>query len=123
MRRTIFPLPALLVAAGLLLCALGAVAQETIVRVVPKDAIPAIDRPIFVDADEADFMDDNELVIGVSDGIGAKAYSTRLLDTHEIVNDWIGSTAVAVTWCPLCFTAIAYRRHDGDQELTFGVSG
>ncbi len=90
---------------------------------LPKDAIAAINHPIFVDADEADFMDDNELVVGVSDGVQSKAYSTRLLDAHEIVNDWIGSTPVAVTWCPLCFTAITYARHDGDQELTFGVSG
>ena len=123
MRKTILPLTTLFAVASLLLGALEMVAQEYVVQVVPKDAIPAIDRPIFVDADEADFMDDNELVIGVSDGFESKAYSTRLLDTHEIVNDWIGSTPVAVTWCPLCFTAIAYARHDGDQELTFGVSG
>ena len=123
MRGTRLLLPTLLAAAGLLSGALEVVAQDSIVRVLPKDAIPAIDRPIFVDADEEDFMDDNELVIGVSDGFESKAYSTRLLDVHEIVNDRIGSTPIAVTWCPLCFTGITYARLDGDQELTFGVSG
>ena len=123
MSGTIYSLTTLFAAASLLLGALEVVAQEPVVRVISKDAIPAIDRPIFVDADEADFMDDNELVIGVSDGLQSKAYSTRLLDTHEIVNDRIGATPIAVTWCPLCFTAITYARHDGEQELTFGVSG
>jgi hypothetical protein len=43
-------------------------------------------------------MQDDELVIGVNDGTEAKAYSTWLLDNHEIVNDVIGNTPIAVTW-------------------------
>ena len=62
------------------------------------DAIPAVDTPRFVSAEEADFMDQDEDVIGVlHDGV-AKAYSLWHLDRHEVVNDWFGKEPVAVTW-------------------------
>lgn len=73
--------------------------RDPVIRVLPRDAIPAIDTPAFLDADAAArFMRDDEIVIGVTDGKQAKAYSTWLLDAHEIVNDVIGSTPIAVTW-------------------------
>jgi len=71
---------------------------DPVMRGLPKDGIPAIDNPVFVPIGEATFMDDNELVIGVSDGTTAKAYSTWLLNGHEIVNDTLGSASIAVTW-------------------------
>ena len=96
---------------------------DAVIQVLPKDAIPAIDVPRFVHAADATFMRDDEIVIGVTDGTDAKAYSTWLLDGHEIVNDTIGSTPISVTWCPLCYTGIVYVREVGGSELTFGVSG
>ena len=96
---------------------------DVAVQVLPKDSIPAIDVPQFVRASDATFMRDDEIVIGVTDGTNAKAYSTWLLDGHEIVNDTIGSTPISVTWCPLCYTGIVYVREVGALELTFGVSG
>ena len=71
---------------------------DPVLSVLGKDAIPAIDTPVFVAAAEADFMLDDELVIGLLGEGEAKAYSTWLLDRHEIVNDVIGRTPVAVTW-------------------------
>ncbi|MBP7777300.1 MAG: DUF3179 domain-containing protein [Acidobacteria bacterium] len=71
---------------------------DPVVRGLPKDGIPAIDAPVFVTAAEATFMRDDEPVIGVADGQAAKAYSTWLLNGHEIVNDTIGSRSIAVTW-------------------------
>lgn len=73
--------------------------RDPVIRVVPSDAIPAIDSPVFEGADAAArFMHEDEIVIGVTDGREAKAYSTWLLDSHEIVNDVLGSTPIAVTW-------------------------
>ena len=43
-------------------------------------------------------MDDEDLVIGVSIEGEHKAYSTAFLSSHEIVNDVVGGTPVAVTW-------------------------
>lgn len=62
------------------------------------DRIPAIDRPAFVPAAEADFMAEEEAVIGVVHGGEARAYSTWHLGRHEIVNDVLEGRPVAVTW-------------------------
>ncbi len=71
---------------------------DPVLRGLPKDAIPAIDRPAFVPARDATWMRDEEPVIGVDvDGI-ARAYPAWLLDGHEIVNDTIGGRVIAVTW-------------------------
>jgi hypothetical protein len=71
---------------------------DPVLRGLPKDAIPAIDTPVFVPADKAVFLRDDEPVIGVSTGGEAKAYSTWLLNAHEIVNDTIENRSIAVTW-------------------------
>lgn len=71
---------------------------DPVMRGLPKDAIPAIDKPVFVPAGEAKFMVDGEPVIGVVMGRVARAYPTWLLNGHEIVNDTIGGRAIAVTW-------------------------
>jgi hypothetical protein len=42
---------------------------------------------------------------------------------HEIVNDTIGGTPVAVTYCPLCNSALAYDRRVDGRVLDFGTSG
>jgi hypothetical protein len=71
---------------------------DPVLRGLPKDAIPAIDRPTFVPAASATFMRDEEPVIGVVAGREARAYPTWLLNAHEVVNDRIGGRAIAVTW-------------------------
>ena len=79
-------------------------AQETyqgapILTVLPKDAIPAIDRPEFVTIAQADrHMQPDELVISARDGGSARAYSTWLLNHHEIVNDVVDGVPLAITW-------------------------
>jgi hypothetical protein len=35
----------------------------------------------------------------------------------------VGGEPLAITWCPLCFTAIVFDRRVDGLELTFGVSG
>lgn len=71
---------------------------DPVMRGLPRDAIPAIDKPVFVPAAQANFMVDDEPVIGVAMGSVARAYPTWLLNGHEIVNDTIGGRAIAVTW-------------------------
>ncbi len=70
-----------------------------IVTLLPKDAIPAIDDPRFYPAAEADAeYAADELVLGVSLNGDSRAYSTSLLNHHEIVNDTVGGRKIAVTW-------------------------
>ncbi|RMG96257.1 MAG: DUF3179 domain-containing protein [Chloroflexi bacterium] len=74
-------------------------ADLRIVTLLPRDAIPAIDNPRFLTADEADeFYDPDELVIGVTFNGDTRAYSVPLLSNHEIVNDEVGGVKIAVTW-------------------------
>ena len=55
----------------------------------PRDGIPALDSPHFVSAEAAEFLDDDDRVLGLSIGGSAKAYPVRILSRHEVVNDWI----------------------------------
>lgn len=78
--------------------------KEEIVVVLPRDAIPAIDRPEFEPIAKARRMAPTEILIGLVGTREQRAYSTWQLDRHEIVNDVFESVPVAVTWCPLCTT-------------------
>ena len=89
----------------------------------PRDAIPSIDRPKFIDVERVDYLSDDDIVIGLVRGDTARAYPTRILIWHEIVNDVIGGDAVAVTYCPLCGTAMVFGRKINGKMRTFGVSG
>jgi hypothetical protein len=89
----------------------------------PPDGIPAIDRPKFLAADHVDFLDDEEPVLALEIGDDARAYPLQVMTWHEIVNDTVDGVPVAVTYCPLCNTAIAYGRRLGDRVLDFGTSG
>lgn len=64
----------------------------------PKDGIPALLEPDFVKPDEAGFMDADDSVIGVSINGESKAYSTKILNWHEVVNDTVGGEPIAVTF-------------------------
>jgi hypothetical protein len=91
---------------------------------VPKDAIPSIDDPTFVPAKaRRDWLADTEPVVGVEIDGEARAYPLRVLTWHEIVNDDLGGTPVAVTYCPLCNSAVVFDARVDGQALEFGVSG
>jgi len=84
-----------------------------------KDGIPSIDEPKFLDPDDVDYLAPGDPVFGVvRDGI-AKAYPQKILSRHEIVNDELAGTNVAVTYCPLTGTVQGFER----GGTTFGVSG
>ncbi len=70
-----------------------------IVTILPKDAISSIDDPQFYPIAEAnEEYDDEEEVIGIEMEGEARAYSTGLLSSHEIVNDNVKGRPIAVTW-------------------------
>ena len=95
-----------------------------ITSVLPRDAIPALDEPRFETAGDVDWLASSEPVIEVEIDGDARAYPLQILTWHEIVNDVVGGMPVAVTFCPLCNTAIAFERPSIDGEpTTFGTSG
>lgn len=89
----------------------------------PRDGIPALDHPIFIPASKAKFLRDDDFVLGVAIGDFVRAYPISILNWHEVVNDHFGTEAVAVTFCPLCGTGMAFSARVDGRELSFGVSG
>ena len=90
----------------------------------PKDGIPALKDPQFVSISEADaWLKPAEPVILVQVGEDARAYPIQILIWHEIANDTVGDEPLVVTFCPLCNTAIAFKRTVKGQVLDFGTTG
>lgn len=89
--------------------------------VLPPDTIPSIDDPSF----GGEFIGDGDDDVIVVEDDPPRAYPVRILSYHEIVNDVLENEQrpIAVTWCPICASAIVYDRTVDGQVLTFGTSG
>jgi hypothetical protein len=89
-----------------------------------KSGIPSIDEPQFTTTDEAaSWIKPPEPVIELIVGDEVRLYPIQILIWHEIVNDVVGGVPIAVTFCPLCNTALAFDRRLADETLSFGVTG
>ena len=80
-----------------------------------KDAIPAVLEPQFVKAEHATFLESHDKVIGVVVQGRARAYPIKILNWHEVVDDSIAGTPLAVTFCPLVQGAAIYSREAGGK--------
>lgn len=89
----------------------------------PRDGIPALTSPEAVSAEQATFLRPDDIVVGVETGGEARAYPLRILMWHEAANDVLGDTPIAVTYCPLCNSAMVFDRRVDGRTLEFGVSG
>ncbi len=70
-----------------------------LVTLLPKDGIPAIFDPEFIEAGEASsLLRPDDLVIGVSINGDHRAYGVAFLSGDEVVNDTVGGRPIAVTW-------------------------
>lgn len=89
-----------------------------------KDCIPSIDQPKFESAEEADaWLEEEDRVFAVNFEGVARAYPQRILNWHEIVNDTIAGRPFAITFCPLCGSALGFERTVNGVITEFGVSG
>ncbi len=88
-----------------------------------KDGIPALNDPKLLDARDVDYLKPLEPVIELEVGDDARAYPLEILTWHEIVNDDVGGVPVAVTFCPLCNTALVFDRRVERKTLDFGTTG
>lgn len=91
-----------------------------------QDCIPSIDDPVFesiLSIAKIDWLknDDRVFVLNIN-GI-TKIYPQKIMNWHEIVNDWFGDKPIAVTFCPLCGSAVAFERIVDGNVTQFGVSG
>ncbi len=70
---------------------------------------------------------DDELILGLVVNGASYAVPVTMLDSHEIANIDVGGVAIAVTYCPLCGSGVAFLRDvvvDGTTTtLSFAASG
>ena len=114
MKRYVFPL---LLATLSLLTPLVA-AQDTASDFDPKGLwdgrklVPfkALDDPKMVKASDADFMTDDDYILGVTVNGESRAYPTRFVWFHHIVNDKAGKPEMryAVTYCSVCNSGLRF---------------
>ncbi len=64
----------------------------------PKDGIPSLTDPEFIEAGQAKYLKEEDRVLGVYRNGIAKAYPIRILTWHEAVNDLFQKEPVAVTY-------------------------
>lgn len=89
---------------------------------VVKDGIPALTDPSFDPLSASQAPGDTLGVFLELNGV-KRFYPYNILVAHEVVNDSIGSDSFAVTFCPLCGSAIVFNRTVAGEVKEFGVSG
>lgn len=81
-----------------------------------QDCIPNLTNPekVAVSSESVNYLDDDDLVVGVSSANGMIAYPHPILDWHEIINE----DGYSISYCPLTGSALHISSDDD-----FGVSG
>ncbi len=90
---------------------------------VRVDGIPALVNPRMTAPAEAGWLADHDAVFGVSVNGDARAYPLRILDWHEMANDVVGGTPVALAYCTLCGSGVLFDARAGGRTFEFGSSG
>jgi Protein of unknown function (DUF3179) len=92
---------------------------------VIKDGIPALTNPKLIAAANASYLNDSDLVFGISINGDVRAYPLRILDWHEMFNDVIGGVPVSLAYCTLCGSGILFETTVAGQAapFVFGSSG
>lgn len=90
------------------------------------NCIPAADNPKVTTADEADWIDDDDIVFGVVIDGEARAYPRQIMEVREMVNDVLGGRKLGIPYCTLCGSAQAYftdRVPEGVEHPVLRTSG
>jgi hypothetical protein len=88
------------------------------------DGFPIRGDLAFFQPREAGLLDD-ALVVGVELGGEARAYPLDFMfgPRNEVLNDALGPTRIAVTWCPVAHCAVVYDRALDGRPLELGTVG
>lgn len=109
------------------------VPKSDLVAALPYvDFLPRWDNPPLV-PDEAigeqirfgreKYLVSTDRVIGVMIGETARAYPISLLNVHEIINDTLADTPIAVTYNLWCDSVAVFDRHLAGKVIELGSSG
>ncbi len=90
---------------------------------VQQDGIPPLRNPEMLEASEATYMQDDNIIFGIEINGDARAYPKRILAWHEMFTDTVGGEDIAGVYCTLCGTVIPYKTQLGDTKYNLGTSG
>jgi len=85
----------------------------------PPMPYTAIHDPEFVAASEATFLQDDDILLGVTSGNVAKAYPAGDLSQHGSVFDQLPDGPISVTWCGVCNTGLVFHAEVKGRTLHF----
>ena len=92
----------------------------------PCNCIPAADNPEVSTAEEATWLDDDDIIFGVEVNGEYRAYPRQIMEVREMVNDTLGGRDLGIPYCTLCGAAQAYFTDDlpdGIQRPVLRTSG
>ncbi len=98
----------------------------------PRDFFQSLDQPQVLPGHEmlaynaklrSKYVVTADRVIGVEINGKSRAYPLNVMNVHEVVNDELAGVPIAVTFSPLCDSAIVFDRRVNGKPLQFGVSG
>ncbi len=72
------------------------------------NCIPAADNPDVTSAEEATWLNDDDVVFGIEVNGEIRAYPRRIMEVREMVNDTLGGRDLGIPYCTLCGAAQAY---------------
>jgi len=90
---------------------------------VIQDGIPPLRQPRMLAADEASYLEDDNIVFGIEINGDARAYPKRILAWHEMFVDDIGGINFAGVYCTLCGAVILYKTNHNGTRHDLGTSG
>ena len=90
---------------------------------VKVNGIPPLRSPRIVNASDARYLSDSNVVFGLVVNGEARAYPKRILAWHEMAIDKIGGVDLTIVYCTLCGTVIPYESSVDGRTLQFGTSG
>jgi len=76
------------------------------------NCIPAADNPEVLSAAEATWLDDDDIVFGITVNGQSRAYPRRIMEVREMVNDTLGGRDLGIPYCTLCGAAQAFFTDD-----------
>ncbi|MCG8444291.1 MAG: DUF3179 domain-containing protein [Hyphomicrobiales bacterium] len=72
------------------------------------NCIPAADNPEVTSAEDATWLNDDDVVFGITVNGESRAYPRRIMEVREMVNDTLGGRDLGIPYCTLCGAAQAY---------------
>ncbi len=90
------------------------------------NCIPAADNPDVTSAEEADWLEDDDVVFGIAVNDEYRAYPRQIMEVREMVNDTLGGRDLGIPYCTLCGAAQAYftdELPDGVERPILRTSG